>query len=635
FSYHYSYAENPTSSDWTLHDTAAEVSMGDTVLVGIAHAKYSGSGSTVTSVADEFVVCQASDEPMPPAPGMKECVQLFEAGEFEGNAERVFPPWVPGATGPAWQRTGYMQYEGAFSMRLHASLGSYDVGCPAFDPWFYQTVQIPTEIYSMTRITVEGYRAIGGSLIDCSIENSVEADDALYVQLLDGSGGPITGLPLYMSRAYGKAGLMYAAMPADRDGSSERMAGKVRDLAGSKLAVHQDDRMIIPNADDTGWLSPSADQADSGGDGDGFEINPSNAYADGSSYAESRDNGNSTDQTDRHRFYDYDFAVPADATVEGIEVRLDWWMDAPPRGNSTLGVDLSWDGGASWTVPQVDSQDSITEHTAILGAVDDMWNRTWLPDEFSNTNFRVRVHSFSSMDDRDFYLDWVPVRVTFSTPTPTPTSTSTPTSTLTPSPTPTSTLTPSPTSTPTPGPTSTPTVTPTVTPTPTPTGTPAPLGFIVDGGAAAGQWEHFSVDFTGSVDLPSLAGQDVQVRFYATHDGDEIGTWFYLDNVENNICTQWPIPEPEDGTASIGGQVFGGTSGYQLMTGVRVMAYSQGGEVYQTVSIQDGTYHFYNIPPGNYFIYAEAWVGGTLTVGFANETVVSNERNYGIALYLR
>ncbi|MEE8390596.1 MAG: TadE/TadG family type IV pilus assembly protein, partial [Anaerolineae bacterium] len=47
FSYHYSYAEDPTSSDWTLHDTGAEVSMGDTVLVGMAHAKYSSSGSTV------------------------------------------------------------------------------------------------------------------------------------------------------------------------------------------------------------------------------------------------------------------------------------------------------------------------------------------------------------------------------------------------------------------------------------------------------------------------------------------------------------------------------------------------------------------------------------------------------------
>ncbi|MFZ5916154.1 MAG: hypothetical protein ACOYZ7_04415 [Chloroflexota bacterium] len=168
-------------------------------------------------------------------------------------------------------------------------------------------------------------------------------------------------------------------------------------------------------AANTGWRSPTANAADYGGDGNGFERNPTNAYADGGGYAESRDNGVLLgDQTERHRYYNYGLNVPTGATIYGIEVRLDWWLDSTSDTN-TMSVELSWDGGSSWTSAKTDSQETTSEHTVILGSTSDTWGRTWSPSDFSNANFRVRILNYSSnvWGSRDFRLDWVPVRVTY------------------------------------------------------------------------------------------------------------------------------------------------------------------------------------------------------------------------------
>jgi uncharacterized repeat protein (TIGR01451 family) len=173
-------------------------------------------------------------------------------------------------------------------------------------------------------------------------------------------------------------------------------------------------------ADDTGWLSPSANNPD--GDGDGFERDPTNAYADGGGFAENRDNGastwGSTYYTEQHRYYNYGSSIPAGATIQGIEVRLDWWLDdAGGAGDDhEIRVDLSWDGGSSWTTPlKTDTSEPTSEATVVLGGTADLWGRTWSDDEFSNADFRVRVHCYSTqINERDFFLDWVAVRVTYS-----------------------------------------------------------------------------------------------------------------------------------------------------------------------------------------------------------------------------
>jgi hypothetical protein len=161
----------------------------------------------------------------------------------------------------------------------------------------------------------------------------------------------------------------------------------------------------------SGWRNPASDAADTGGDGDGFEVQPSDAYTDGVDYARNMDGAG-----DRHRFYDYGFAIPAACDVLGITVRADWWMDSDVDTNS-ISVDLSWDGGVSWTSQQIDNVETTAEHTVVFGGPSFLWGRTWTPSELSDANFRARVTSSSSWHKRDFYLDWIPIEVNYG-PTP-------------------------------------------------------------------------------------------------------------------------------------------------------------------------------------------------------------------------
>lgn len=157
---------------------------------------------------------------------------------------------------------------------------------------------------------------------------------------------------------------------------------------------------------DTGLLDPTNQAADSGGDDDGFEVNPTNAFADGGGNAANNDGAG-----DRHLYYDYGISVSPDCSISGIEVRLDWWLDSTIFSTSSMSVEFSWDGGTSWTAAKTDTTETTSEHTAILGGSTDTWGRTWTVAELSNANFRVRVTSNSDSSSRDFFLDWVPVRV--------------------------------------------------------------------------------------------------------------------------------------------------------------------------------------------------------------------------------
>ncbi len=162
-------------------------------------------------------------------------------------------------------------------------------------------------------------------------------------------------------------------------------------------------------AGDTGFLSPTAQAADTGGDANGFESNPTGAFADAGGVA-----ANINGPDDRHRFYNYGFSVPGGCSVRGIEVRLDWWLDAI-SGTNSMDVELSWDGGTTWTAAKTDTQETTTEHTVILGGSVDRWERTWSDTEFSNANFRLRITNISgaALIDRDFFLDWVVVKVDY------------------------------------------------------------------------------------------------------------------------------------------------------------------------------------------------------------------------------
>jgi regulation of enolase protein 1 (concanavalin A-like superfamily) len=133
-----------------------------------------------------------------------------------------------------------------------------------------------------------------------------------------------------------------------------------------------------------------------------------------------------------------------------------------------------------------------------------------------------------------------------------------------------------------------------------------------------------------------FAGQDVQLKFYGVHNGVAPGTSFYIDDVRFDICTIQPIPAPVPGTASVGGLIEVLLNARPTkMSGIQVWAFAPGGELYTTQTIHDSTYHFFNIPPGRYTIYAEVWMENILYTGTIEVEVVADERNYGVDLLLQ
>lgn len=167
---------------------------------------------------------------------------------------------------------------------------------------------------------------------------------------------------------------------------------------------------------DTGFASPNAENESSGGDGDGFESNPTRAYTNNSSFAVDNNSGSGTGTSctgtdkDKHIFYNYNFGISSGATISGIEVRLDARADST-TGSPKMCVQLSWDGGTTWTTAQSTSNLTTSEATYTLGGSSNTWGRTWTSSDFSNANFRLRVINVASNTSRDFSLDWAAVKV--------------------------------------------------------------------------------------------------------------------------------------------------------------------------------------------------------------------------------
>jgi len=179
-----------------------------------------------------------------------------------------------------------------------------------------------------------------------------------------------------------------------------------------------------PSITNTGWLNPNGNSAvtSSAGDNNGYELNAANAQADGGGVAQDINSGtnNSSSCTnngkDKHHFYNYNVSLPAGATVTGLEVRLDASADSPGSNAPQVCVQLSWDGGRTWTTAKQTSTLTTSETTYVLGGSSDTWGRAWTLSNLTNANFRIRVIDVaggSGANSRDFSLDWIALRLTY------------------------------------------------------------------------------------------------------------------------------------------------------------------------------------------------------------------------------
>ncbi|MBI3173982.1 MAG: hypothetical protein HYZ25_09695 [Chloroflexi bacterium] len=170
----------------------------------------------------------------------------------------------------------------------------------------------------------------------------------------------------------------------------------------------------------TGFLVPTANSAvtSSAGDNNGYQGSPANAYAADGVFATDTNSGTNSNTSctnsgkDKHLFYNYGFSIPSGATVQGIEVKLVGKASSASSAPKFC-IQLSWDGGATWTAAKSTSTLSTTNTTYILGTSTDTWGRTWLPANFANSSFRVRIIDVASSTARTFSLDAISVQVTY------------------------------------------------------------------------------------------------------------------------------------------------------------------------------------------------------------------------------
>jgi predicted outer membrane repeat protein len=152
--------------------------------------------------------------------------------------------------------------------------------------------------------------------------------------------------------------------------------------------------------DDTGYKSPTA----TGDDHNDFS-NPEGAFASDDVRASETTNGDAQD------YYDFDFGVPTNATIDGIEFLFEGYRES--FGPIPI-IELSWDGGATYTttdkIASLSQSGSGTDGiNSPSGGPTDLWGRAWTAAELSNENFRARIHKPAS--GSNFHIDHIQARV--------------------------------------------------------------------------------------------------------------------------------------------------------------------------------------------------------------------------------
>jgi uncharacterized protein YkwD len=155
------------------------------------------------------------------------------------------------------------------------------------------------------------------------------------------------------------------------------------------------------------------------GDMNGYETNGIGACADGGGVATDSNSGTTAGTScalagkDRNIFRNYGFTLPADAVVQGIQLRLDAWADSS-TGVSRLCIELFVGASGVGTAPRYTAELSSSETTLTLGSASDTWGRSWTAADINS--LVVRVTNVSDNTSRDFFLDWAAVRVTYVDP---------------------------------------------------------------------------------------------------------------------------------------------------------------------------------------------------------------------------
>jgi Carboxypeptidase regulatory-like domain len=156
--------------------------------------------------------------------------------------------------------------------------------------------------------------------------------------------------------------------------------------------------------------------AGSGGDGNGYETNRSNLWgAPNGALASDVKSGRSSSTSCTSSRRDKEIANYAvsgvGSTILGIQVQLTGRVSSTSSSPKYC-VQLSWDGGASWTSGKTTGRLSTVLATYTLGSTSDTWGHAWTTAQLGSASFRVQIIDLASSTARTFYLDSVGVSVT-------------------------------------------------------------------------------------------------------------------------------------------------------------------------------------------------------------------------------
>jgi hypothetical protein len=188
------------------------------------------------------------------------------------------------------------------------------------------------------------------------------------------------------------------------------------------VASNEASAVIVLGPTTTGFRSCTAgtSTAATGGDGNGYESSPDDACiddglvaTDASTGATGRSSACANPANDRHLYRDFGFALPPTvASIDGIEVRADLGLNNN-GGTSRVCVELSADGGATWTPAASQLLTSAAQKTYLFGSPTDGWGRTWMAPELGDATFRVRITDATTQPNKDYRLDFLAVQVSY------------------------------------------------------------------------------------------------------------------------------------------------------------------------------------------------------------------------------
>ncbi|NJN95912.1 MAG: hypothetical protein HC875_18290 [Anaerolineales bacterium] len=160
------------------------------------------------------------------------------------------------------------------------------------------------------------------------------------------------------------------------------------------------------------------------------------------------------------------------------------------------------------------------------------------------------------------------------------------------------------------------------------------------------KWQKLQANFQpiSGVSLADYAGQNLFLIFYNTSNqasgcppNNCHNTSFYFDDIVLSPCTIQPLPTVIN-TRIKGEVVLHPSAGSaQKISGVKVWAYAEGGELQETTTIQNGEFNFYNLPATTsgikYILYSEHHIVSSLdpsqieTLSTLSSVILSNTNN--------